>query len=283
MSADRASNPVRVIRQSALTSSLLGVDFVPVYRSAGAGEMPHADAPPPAPTSPPAPTPPPDTAPARSPAGRSPVLSGHDPAPVRARLAAIRARYEKDAPHNAFNTTFNQIVFDDGDPTSRLMFVGEAPGADEDRVGRPFVGRAGQLLDKMIQAMGLRRQDVYIANVLKTRPPNNATPTQDECALCLPYLHEQIEAVRPEVIVTLGLTATRALLQTDASMSQMRGRWTAWQHPRAASGLSVPAMPTFHPAFLLRQYTPENRGKVWSDLQEVLKRLGLPTKTAKAQ
>lgn len=296
---DARTDPRAAARLYAQTSKLLGVDFVPVYRRGeetrelpadenlmfGRGDVLRRAGPashdardggaePEAARATPSPQPPvrADTAPS--------VLSGRDAGPVRRRLAAIRARYEKDAPHNAFNTTFNQIVFDDGDPTSRLMFVGEAPGADEDRIGRPFVGRAGQLLDKMIVAMGLRRQDVYIANVLKTRPPNNATPTLDECALCLPYLHEQIEAVRPEVIVTLGLTATRALLQTEASMSQMRGRWTAWIHPDEVRfpGLTIPVMPTFHPAFLLRQYTPENRSKVWSDLREVLKRLGLPTK-----
>ncbi|MBA4027972.1 MAG: hypothetical protein C0475_02310 [Planctomyces sp.] len=200
-----------------------------------------------------------------------------DPARAEAhqRLGQILARYKADAPHRHFVTAFTNIVFGEGDPRARLMFVGEAPGADEDRTGRPFVGRAGQLLERMITAMGLSRQSVYIANVLKTRPPNNATPTLDECARCLPYLMMQIAAVRPEAIVTLGLTATRALLTTDLTMSRLRGQWQTLAVPDAQPALSVQVMPTFHPAFLLRQYTAENRAKVWSDLQAVMTRLGI--------
>ncbi len=171
------------------------------------------------------------------------------------------------------------------------MFVGEAPGAEEDRTGRPFVGRAGQFLDKMITAMGLTRDEVYIANVLKTRPPNNATPTFEEAAACAPYLYEQIAIIRPEVIVTLGLPATRLLLNSTNSMSNLRGRWSSvaipanLPHPETrpepnpgveVGGVpAVSVMPTFHPAFVLRAYTPENRKKVWSDLLQVVERLGL--------
>lgn len=200
-------------------------------------------------------------------------------------LARTRLRYEQDSPHKKFVTDHHSIVFGEGSPDARLMFVGEAPGAEEDKVGRPFVGRAGQLLDKMITAMGLRRSDVYITNVLKTRPPNNATPTFDEAAACAPYLFEQIAIIRPEVIVTLGLPATRLLLHTTEAMSRLRGRWAAFHIPRnlphpethpAASPAGVAVMPTFHPAFLLRSYTAENRQKVWSDLLMVLDRLGMP-------
>jgi DNA polymerase len=191
---------------------------------------------------------------------------------TQAKLDQLRARYEADAPHQHFVTAHTNIVFGEGDPCARLMFVGEAPGAEEDKAGRPFVGRSGQLLNKMIIAMGLSREQVYIGNVLKTRPPDNATPTSDEIRLCAPYLFEQIGIIDPEVIVTLGLPATRALLDSVDSMSRLRGRWAEF---RAPTGRGIPVMPTYHPAFLLRSYTPENRGKVWSDLQQAMSRLGL--------
>ena len=124
----------------------------------------------------------------------------------------------------------------------------------------------------MITAMGLAREQVYIANVLKTRPPNNATPTVEEARLCEPYLHEQIAIINPEVIVTLGLPASRLILDSSESMGRLRGRWAEYAGP-GIDGLRVPVMPTYHPAFLLRSYTPENRKKVWSDLQMVMARL----------
>ncbi|MFN0133520.1 MAG: uracil-DNA glycosylase [Phycisphaerales bacterium] len=203
-----------------------------------------------------------------------PTSGPRDRVTIRARLDDLRARYERDAPHQHFVTDHTHIVFDDGDCAARLMFIGEAPGADEDRTGVPFVGRAGQLLNKMIAAMGLRREDVYIANVLKTRPPNNATPTSDEIRLCAPYLFEQIAIVRPEVIVTLGLPATRALLESSDSMSRLRGRWYDFTPPGFLTD-PIPILPTYHPAFLLRSYTRENREKVWADLRLVMDRLGL--------
>lgn len=226
---------------------------------------------------PPAPKP---TTPARAPSAG--VDGSRDEA--QALLDELRRRYEADAPHAAFNTEFTNIVFGEGDPRARLMFVGEAPGADEDRTGRPFVGKAGQLLDKMVLGLGLAREQVYIANVLKTRPPNNATPTSDECAACAPYLYEQIAIVRPEVVVTLGLPATRTLLNTMEAMGKLRGVWAEFKTP-ALPGLpsrAVPVMPTYHPAFLLRAYTTENRQKVWSDLLKAAERLGLavPKKAA---
>jgi uracil-DNA glycosylase family 4 len=259
MSADVAGDKaVRVIRQHARTAALLGVDFVPAYtRGGGRGDGASGG----------------DAAERHEPAPVANIAppAGKDRAEHQRRLDEVRARYERDAPHRHFVTSFTNLVFGEGDPCARLMFVGEAPGAEEDRLGRPFVGRSGQLLDKMIVAMGLSRERVYIANVLKTRPPNNATPTSDEIARCRPYLLDQIAAVAPEVIVTLGLPAARALLQTDESMGRLRGQWHTLRH----GDFEAPVMPTFHPAFLLRQYTAENRGKVWSDLQQAMSKLGL--------
>jgi DNA polymerase len=245
----------RVVRQHARTAQMLGVDFLPAYHAAVAADPGIAS----------------DPAPGSTPAPLLPAPPGKDRAASTERLRAIRERYERDAPHQHFVTSFNNIVFGEGDPAARLMFVGEAPGAEEDRTGRPFVGRAGQLLDKMIIAMGLSRGQVYIANVLKTRPPNNATPTLEEAERCKPYLFDQIAAIQPEVIVTLGLPAARTLLSSSESMGRLRGHWASFSH----SGFTTAVMPTFHPAFLLRQYTAENRAKVWADLQMVMERLGL--------
>jgi DNA polymerase len=133
----------------------------------------------------------------------------------------------------------------------------------------------------MLGAMGIRRSEVYITNVLKTRPPNNATPTADEAAACAPYLYEQIKIIGPEVILALGLPATRVLLNTTEAMSRLRGRWWDYTDPRTI-GYQVPVMPTYHPAFLLRSYTRENREKVWSDLQMVMQRLGISPPTGRS-
>lgn len=201
----------------------------------------------------------------------------------QSRLEALRARYEQDAPHQHFNTSFTNIVFGEGSADADLMFVGEAPGEQEDITGRPFVGKAGQLLEKMIVAMGFSRESVYICNVLKTRPPNNATPTSEEAHLCAPYLLEQIRVISPKVIVTLGLPASHLLLGSTSPMHALRGRWHPFPPPARAGGLmsdldldeelNIEVMPTYHPAYLLRSYTEENRRKVWSDLQMVIARL----------
>lgn len=267
----------RIVAQHAQTARLLGVDFVPAYR-AGQGAFPAPALHPggPAEMRPEAPVMTVDLKPAAKPSAAAPAAPGavalRDGAAAAARLEAIRKRYEADAPHQHFVTSFTNIVFGEGDPGARLMFIGEAPGEEEDKTGRPFVGRAGQLLNKMITAMGLQREQVYITNVLKTRPPNNATPTQDEARLCSPYLFDQIGAIGPEAIVTLGLPATRLLLDTVESMARLRGQWHTFRMP---DGRGFAVMPTYHPAFLLRSYTPENRAKVWSDLQLVMDRLGL--------
>jgi DNA polymerase len=176
-----------------------------------------------------------------------------------------------------------QIVFGVGNPRAELMFVGEGPGAEEDAQGEPFVGRAGQLLNNMIKAMGLRREDVYIANIVKCRPPGNRTPERDECETCSPFLMRQIAVIKPRVIVALGAVAAKNLLAINAPMSQLRGRWYDFK-PAGVRG-NDPSWPgarlavTYHPAFLLRD--PRQKGEAWRDLQMVMKYLGIePPKKA---
>lgn len=162
----------------------------------------------------------------------------------------------------------------EGNPNARIMFIGEAPGADEDAQGRPFVGRAGQLLDKIIVACGLKRGDVYIGNILKCRPPENRDPRADEIIACLPYLQRQIELIKPEIIVALGAHAAKTLLDTTKSIGQLRGQFH--EYYAGLDQMPVKLMATYHPAYLLRSYSPENRRKVWDDMQKVLTELGLP-------
>jgi DNA polymerase len=158
-----------------------------------------------------------------------------------------------------------QIVFGVGNPDADLLFVGEGPGQEEDRQGIPFVGRAGELLTQMIEkGLGIPRAEVYICNIVKCRPPENRTPLADEVATCRPYLDGQIEAVRPRVIVALGKPAASLLLGRDVPITRVRGIWHEYR--------GIPLMPTFHPAFILRQYTPENRRLVWEDLKAALAR-----------
>lgn len=159
-----------------------------------------------------------------------------------------------------------QIVFGVGNPQADLMFIGEAPGADEDIQGEPFVGRAGQLLTNMIKAMGVRREDVYIANIIKCRPPGNRTPERDECETCSPFLMRQISVVAPKAIVALGAVAAKTLLAINAPMSELRGRWYDFRGTKLAV--------TYHPAFLLRD--PRQKKETWKDLQMVMRELGLP-------
>ena len=173
-----------------------------------------------------------------------------------------------------------QIVFGTGNPKADLMFIGEAPGADEDQQGEPFVGRAGQLLTNMIKAMGLEREQVYIANIIKCRPPNNRTPERDECETCSSFLMRQIAVVQPKVIVALGAVAARTLLAINESMSNLRGRWYEFCPVGARSNhpdwVSAKLAVTYHPAFLLRD--PRQKKEAWKDLQMVMKELGLPGK-----
>ncbi|HVV88601.1 MAG TPA: uracil-DNA glycosylase [Kofleriaceae bacterium] len=188
-------------------------------------------------------------------------------ADARPTLAVIREELG-DCRRCKLCSTRKNIVFGVGPEPAALMFVGEAPGADEDRLGDPFVGRAGELLDRMIEAMGWERAQVYIANVLKCRPPNNRNPEPDEVAACRPFLDAQIQAVRPRVIVTLGRPAANVVLGNDAPISALRGRFHEHR--------GVRVMPTFHPAFLLRQ--PDRKRDTWADLKQVigeLERLGV--------
>ena len=165
----------------------------------------------------------------------------------------------------------NKLVFGVGNVNADIMFVGEGPGADEDAQGEPFVGRAGQLLNNMISAMGLKREEVYIANVVKCRPPGNRTPEKDECDVCSPFLMRQIEVIQPKVIVALGAVAAKNLLAINDSMANLRGRWYDFKGARLAV--------TYHPAYLLRD--PRQKKEAWKDLQMVMKYLGLqaPAKT----
>jgi DNA polymerase len=171
-------------------------------------------------------------------------------------------------------STRKNVVFGVGSPEAELMFIGEAPGADEDDQGEPFVGKAGQLLTKIIQAMGLTRQTVYIGNILKCRPDTpgqsagNRKPTADEMNTCIPYLHEQIDLIRPKVIVALGATAVEGLLGKTVGITKLRGNWKTYR--------GIPLMPTYHPAYLLRNQARSEKRRVWEDMLQVMERLGLP-------
>jgi uracil-DNA glycosylase family 4 len=166
------------------------------------------------------------------------------------------------------------VVFGVGSPDAELMFIGEAPGADEDAQAEPFVGKAGQLLTKIIQAMGLTRDQVYIGNILKCRPDTpgqaagNRKPTPEEMQTCIPYLHEQIDLIRPKVIVALGGTAVEGLLGKTIGITRLRGNWRTYR--------GTPLMPTYHPAYLLRNQSPLEKRRLWEDMLQVMERLGLP-------
>jgi DNA polymerase len=192
-----------------------------------------------------------------------------------AALDALNAEQVRDCTRCGLSRTRNKTVFGQGHADARLVFVGEAPGADEDRQGLAFVGRAGQLLTRMVEAMGLSRDDVFICNVLKCRPPENRNPAPDEIAACSPYLMEQLTTIGPEVIVALGAPAAQTLLQTKQSIGRLRGRFHEF-YPSGSPmiGDAVPLMPTYHPAYLLR--SPGEKAKAWQDLQQVMELLGLP-------
>ncbi len=236
----------------------------------------------------PTPSPPPADRPAGpdSPSGRAAPRSGKSPKahqdldsmdvtaklaqndiPGAVGLARIKALLG-ECRRCPLSKTRHHIVFGQGEPSAEVMFIGEAPGAEEDRRGVPFVGAAGELLTKMLKAMGLRRKDVYISNILKCRPPNNRDPLPEEVAVCLPFLDAQIKAIEPRIIVTLGRVAAQTLLDTQASLSSLRGTFHNYK------GISL--MPTYHPAYLLRR--PEGKRAAWHDLKLVMAemdRLGL--------
>ena len=165
----------------------------------------------------------------------------------------------------------------EGNPDARLVFIGEAPGADEDAQGRPFVGRAGKLLTNIIEAMGLTREQVFIGNILKSRPPDNRNPSPTEIDACIDHLHKQLEIIQPEIIVALGAYAAQTLLDTTDPIGELRGRIHQYfPHPLAEP---IKLIPTYHPAYLLRNYTPDARRRVWEDMQIALRELGLPIPT----
>lgn len=202
------------------------------------------------------------------------------PKPDRADLAEKEKELEKIAEEtrNCYKCPLGSLrtnaVPGEGNQSARILFVGEGPGADEDAQGRPFVGRAGQLLDKIIAGCGLKRSDVWIGNILKCRPPDNRDPRPDEIINCFPYLQRQIEIINPEIIVALGAPAARTLLNTNKTIGQLRGQFDEYY-----AGLGRPPiklMATYHPAYLLRNYSHENRKRVWEDMKKVLTELGLP-------
>jgi DNA polymerase len=231
---------------------------------------------------------PPPTAPAAGPASQPIVFKA--PAKVAPPVAALRVvsetslfesidRVENDTLEKIredlgectrcrLHKQRNKIVFGDGNSRAELVFVGEGPGHDEDVQGLPFVGRAGKLLTQMIEAMGLRREDVYICNVVKCRPPENRKPEDDEMATCSPYLYRQLDVIAPKAIVCLGATAAQALLKTKDSISRHRGQWFEFRGAKL--------LVTYHPAYLLRN--PNAKGDVWKDLQKVMTHLGLSAK-----
>ena len=202
---------------------------------------------------------------------RAPQLSPEAKAAAFADLRA-RALVCVKCPHLA--SSRKNVVFGVGSPDATLMFVGEAPGADEDAQGEPFVGKAGQLLTKIIQTMGLSRETVYIANILKCRPDTpgetagNRKPTPAEMETCIPYLHEQIDLIQPRVLVALGATAVEGLLGKTIGITRLRGQWREYRN--------IPLMPTYHPAYLLRNQAPAEKRRVWEDMLAVMEKLGMP-------
>jgi DNA polymerase len=226
---------------------------------------------------PPAPAPRPAAAaevpplPGASPAAEKPPL---DPAAKAAAFAELRTRALACVKCPNLVSARKNVVFGVGNPDARLMFVGEAPGADEDAQGEPFVGRAGELLTKIIQATGLKRSDVYIANILKCRPDTpgqasgNRKPTPGEMATCIPFLHEQIDLIRPRVLVALGATAVEGLLGKTLGITKLRGTWKTYR--------GIPLMPTYHPAYLLRNQSLTEKRRVWEDMLAVMEKLAMP-------
>ncbi|MEM7682237.1 MAG: uracil-DNA glycosylase [Planctomycetota bacterium] len=284
----------RLARQHLEADRMLGVTAVPVSDQPPAAVLSDPASTPTHQAVAPAPRAPQPPSPMRSaPPSRRAVAPGPTPppAPLQAQIGAVKLRdvppdhrpaalaelrqkLADDPAVQRLQPPGTQIVFGEGTPTADIAFIGEGPGENEDRLARPFVGKAGQLLDKMITAMGLDRADVYLSNAVNFRPPGNRAPTPEETAACLPYLLEQLAIVRPKAVVLLGGSAARALLDTKTGITRLRGSWqsiTRLDPP-------LPVMPTFHPAYLLRSYTVDNRKKVWADLQEVLAKVGIKPK-----
>lgn len=220
---------------------------------------------------PPAAAPGPSALSREAPATGAPPL---DPAAKAAAFAELRTRVLACVKCPHLVASRKSVVFGVGDLDAKLMFVGEAPGADEDEQGEPFVGKAGQLLTKIIETMGLRRSEVYIANILKCRPDTpgqaagNRKPTPAEMATCLPYLHEQIDLIQPQVLVALGATAVEGLLGKTLGITKLRGHWQTYRN--------IPLMPTYHPAYLLRNQAMSEKRRVWEDMLQVMEKLQMP-------
>lgn len=264
----------RILRQHVEADRLLGVPWVPVGATVLVGSLEEIPAPPS--PAPPVRSDPPTTAMGISTNLFATAASSNPGSGDSASKLKILQALEESEVRNCTLCPLCQsrthTVFGEGDPDAKLMFVGEGPGESEDLQGRPFVGRAGQMLDKQIEAMGLKREQVYIANVVKCRPPQNRAPTPIEAQTCWSYLRRQILTIQPRVIVALGGPAAKQLLNTPKGITSIRGVWH-WFEGLVPDGPVIPVMPTFHPAYLLRAYTPENRKKVWSDLQEVMRYL----------
>ncbi|MES1173709.1 MAG: uracil-DNA glycosylase [Myxococcales bacterium] len=244
----QASTGATGLERAALASASLAEPAQPAADVAVAVSVAHAPvAPPPMPAAP-------------GPAPNTPRAEGD----ARQRLEVL-SEAVRSCTKCGLSKHRKQTVFARGTGSSGVCFVGEGPGADEDAQGLPFVGKAGQLLDRMIEAMGLGRDDVYVCNVVKCRPPDNRKPEPDEMAACLPYLNEQLELIQPRVIVALGATAVQGLFGTTEGITRLRGKWKTYRG-------QIDVMPTFHPAYLLR--TPAAKREVWDDLQDVLRKIG---------
>lgn len=245
---------LRRVRFGLLDLEADGIDWIPSTPTdrAPAAPPPRAALPPPPPA---------------APATERLALPGlAPPAPARGAEGLAQTRAELgDCTRCRLHSERHALVFGEGNPEAQVVFVGEGPGAEEDRTGRPFVGRAGELLTRMIEAIGWRREDVYICNIVKCRPPNNRAPLADEIATCAPFLERQLQALAPRVIVTLGKPAISALLERNVAITRLRGIWQEWN--------GIPVMPTYHPAYLLRNYTRETRQAVWDDLRAVQERV----------
>jgi DNA polymerase len=248
--AEPRAEVLRRIRFALLDLAADGIEWIPSPPSTGAAAAPSPSDAPPAPRSEPV-----DALPGFGPSAPAPGAQGLED--TRAELGECQ-RCRLHAERQA-------IVFGEGSPQAAVVFIGEGPGAEEDRTGRPFVGRAGELLTRMIEAVGWRREDVYICNIIKCRPPNNRAPLADEVAACAPFLEKQLQAITPSVIVTLGKPAISTLLGRNVAITRLRGIWQEWN--------GIPVMPTYHPAYLLRNYTRETRQAVWDDLRAVRARV----------
>jgi uracil-DNA glycosylase len=257
----------QAIRQQLEMDRLMGLTFVPIARDRLAAGIPQ---------------PPTRESAPESEGARAPMVSAERPVQRYSsdekiqRLRVLDETQVKGCQKCSLHTTRTQTVFGQGSSDARLVFVGEAPGYEEDQQGLAFVGPAGQLLTRMIEAgMKLKREDVFICNVLKCRPPKNRDPSADEILACSPYLRAQLEIIQPEVIVSLGSPATKTLLNTAESIGKLRGRWHEYYLSGTTGvGPSIPLMPTYHPAYLLRN--ENEKKKSWADLQMVMARLGLP-------